>query len=145
MTGSARETLRRCLVSPAPHRRAPVPRTRDVDCPTVAAHRFTIGALTMLSRILHRTAPAAANTCRTAQARRRRRAWAPFPEQLENRALLAIGDLDLTYGNGGTAAVAVDAPVDSNPSVVLTESGGKIITVGSYLDQTAGFPFGEAV
>ncbi len=86
----------------------------------------------MLPRIM-RNVPMTRNVHpRAAWARRGRLLRPPAPERLEDRLLLAVGDLDPTFGNGGTAAPSslyVPAPptLPCVPTVVLAEGDGKFI------------------
>lgn len=65
---------------------------------------------------------------------RRRRPLAPA-ELLEDRALLSVGDLDPTFGNGGKVVTDIPGPAqpgtdDSGRDIVAYQSDGKSIMVG---------------
>ncbi|MEX2317457.1 MAG: delta-60 repeat domain-containing protein [Pirellulales bacterium] len=53
-------------------------------------------------------------------------------ERLEDRSLLSAGDLDLTFGTGGTVTTDINELSDSAASVAI-QSDGKIVVAGSTL------------
>lgn len=64
--------------------------------------------------------------------RRRARRYVPLSETLEGRALMAAGDLDPTFGTGGTGAIIADSYIDFQEANAIAFDGNELVLAGNF-------------
>ncbi|MDB5321989.1 MAG: hypothetical protein JWN40_3620 [Phycisphaerales bacterium] len=61
-------------------------------------------------------------------------------ERMESRLLLFAGQLDVSFGDLGTAARSLDAPILASPSAVVVQPDGKLLVAGTNTGTGSGAP-----